>query len=68
METMKLKARKLSPEFYCTKEGVCDKMYTCINPTELLNPACPHLVVKSFRWGEVNLSIDTSDKRTQEGN
>ena len=47
METMKIEAIKLYPDFYCTKKGVCDKIYTCINPSEVLNPVCPHLVVKS---------------------
>lgn len=47
METVKIEALKLHPEFYCTKKGACNRMYTCINPTELLYPVCPHLIVKS---------------------
>ena len=47
METEKVKAFKLHPDFFCIKTGVCDRIYICINPRELFNPVCPHLLVRS---------------------
>lgn len=47
MQTVKVEALKLHPEFYCTKKGRCDKLYTCLNPGKILDPVCPNLLIKA---------------------
>ena len=66
METIRIQSVKLIPDFYCIMKGVCDRMYICINPTELLNPVCPHLVVKSLSR-KMPETISLERKREAEG-
>lgn len=47
METINIEVLKLNPDFYCTRMGVCDRMYTCIHPYELRYIVCPHLLIKT---------------------
>ena len=65
-ETEILEVLKLNPNFYCKNLGVCDRMYTCINPNEFLNPVCPYLVVVSSDRKLLDTILSERDKEAEE--
>jgi len=45
--TMKIETMKLEPSFYCMHLDKCSKGYLCINPMNLLNSVCKHLLMQA---------------------
>jgi len=44
MQTEKVEVLALELSFGCLRKGNCERNFVCINPKDLLNNVCPHLV------------------------